>query len=78
MGFIHGRLDMSGRVAIVTGGGRNLGRGIVLGLADAGATVVIAEVDEDTGPAMEKSCATPGTRRSSSTPTSATPTPSRR
>ena len=54
MGFVHDRLDMSGRVAIVTGGGRNLGRGIALGLADAGAAVVIAEIDEDTGPAMER------------------------
>lgn len=45
---------MSGRVAIVTGGGRNLGRGIALGLADAGAAVVIAEIDEDSGPAMER------------------------
>ncbi|MDE2696813.1 MAG: SDR family oxidoreductase [Chloroflexota bacterium] len=54
MGFIHDRLDMSERVAIVTGGGRNLGRGIALGLADAGAAVVIAEIDEETGPAMER------------------------
>ena len=45
---------MSARVAVVTGAGRNLGRGIALGLADAGAAVVIAEVDEDTGPAMER------------------------
>ncbi|MYD64574.1 MAG: dehydrogenase, partial [Chloroflexi bacterium] len=54
MGFIHDRLDMSGHVAIVTGGGRNLGRGVALGLADAGAAVVIAEIDEETGPAMER------------------------
>ena len=50
MGFVHDRLDMSGRVAIVTGGGRNFGRAIALGLADVGAAVVIAEIDEDTGP----------------------------
>ena len=54
MGFIHDRLDMAGRVAVVTGAGRNLGRGIALGLADAGAAVVIAEIDEQTGPAMER------------------------
>ena len=54
MGFVHDRLDMSGRVAIVTGGGRNFGRAIALGLADVGATVVIAEIDEDTGPAVEQ------------------------
>jgi len=54
MGFIHDRLEMKGRVAVVTGGGRNLGRGMALGLADAGAAVVVAEIDEETGPAMER------------------------
>src|SRR2546421_940767 len=34
--------DVSGRVAIVTGGSRGLGHSIVLGLAQAGADVVIA------------------------------------
>ena len=54
MGFIRDRLEMSGRVAVVTGAGRNLGRGMALGLADAGAAVVVAEIDEETGPAMER------------------------
>lgn len=34
--------DLSGKVAIVVGGGTGLGRGMASGLADAGATVIIA------------------------------------
>jgi gluconate 5-dehydrogenase len=34
--------DLTGRIAIVTGGGRGLGRGMAMALAEAGATVVVA------------------------------------
>ena len=38
---MHERFRMDGKVAVVTGGGRGIGRGIALGLADCGADVVV-------------------------------------
>jgi len=40
-------MDLKDRVAIVTGGGMGIGRGIVKELADRGAKVVVAEIKDD-------------------------------
>jgi NAD(P)-dependent dehydrogenase (short-subunit alcohol dehydrogenase family) len=40
---------LEGKVAVVTGAGRNVGRGIALALAAAGADVAVLEIDPTTG-----------------------------
>src|SRR3954469_20151079 len=40
-------VSLAGRCAVVTGGGRGLGRAIALRLAEAGASVLIGDLDEE-------------------------------
>lgn len=41
--------DLSGRIAVVTGGGRNIGLATAMALAECGARLVIAEIDAEVG-----------------------------
>lgn len=45
---------LTGRVAVVTGGASGIGRGIVASLREAGATVIIADIDLDHATATAK------------------------
>jgi 3-oxoacyl-[acyl-carrier protein] reductase len=55
------RTPLKGKVALVTGGGRNIGRAIALALADAGAQVVVnVRVSRDEGQAVADEIAARG------------------
>ena len=47
-------MDLTDKVAIVTGAGQGIGRAIALRLAGAGATVVVAEMNRKVGEAVAK------------------------
>lgn len=46
------QLDFEGQVAIITGGGRNLGRGYCVELARRGAAIVVNDIDSDAADAV--------------------------
>lgn len=41
--------DLTGKIAVISGGAKGIGRGIVTALKKGGATIVIADIDEKTG-----------------------------
>ncbi len=43
--------DLTGKIAVVSGGAKGIGSGIVTALKKGGATIVIADIDEITGSA---------------------------
>jgi 3alpha(or 20beta)-hydroxysteroid dehydrogenase len=53
-------LDLTGRKALVTGAAQGLGEGMAHALAAAGATVVVADLQDDLGPKVAESLADSG------------------
>ena len=47
--MILDKFSLSGKVGIVTGGGQGLGKAFAIAFAEAGADVVIAELNPETG-----------------------------
>jgi NAD(P)-dependent dehydrogenase (short-subunit alcohol dehydrogenase family) len=55
-------MNLRGKVAVVTGGGGGIGKGIVKALADAGADVALADLDGDAAERAANHVSVPGVR----------------
>ena len=53
---------LEGRVALITGGGRGIGRGLALAMAKEGAAIALAEWNDETGPATARELESLGAR----------------
>ena len=61
----HSLFDVSGKRGYVTGGGSGLGRAIALGMAEAGAAVVVSDINQEAARKVaEEICAQHGEARS--------------
>jgi 2-deoxy-D-gluconate 3-dehydrogenase len=55
--FVDALFSLKGKVALITGGASGLGEAISLGFSQAGATVVIADINDEAGKAVVESVA---------------------
>ena len=60
--MILDKFSLAGQVALVTGGGQGIGKVLCHAFAEAGADIVVAEINQDTGPATVEEIVAKGRR----------------